>query len=264
MDGVPVVLLHGARVSRTMWRPQLAALRRAGRDAVAIDLPGHGARLGERFTLEASVDAAGEAVERVGGRAVVVGMSLGGYVGIAHAARHPEQVAGLVAAGCSSVPRQPASALWLLAVRAFFARLPDRGAWLNQRLVDAALPPDGAAAAAEGGFALEVMTDLLTAMRGADPLADLARTSCPVWFVNGQWDHFRFQERRFLAATPEARLVVVRGATHLASLVRPVAFARVLLEVLDEVDAREAAREAAPGPPPPPRGTATASAGRPA
>lgn len=237
--GVPVVLLHGARTSRTMWRPQLTALRRAGRRAVAIDLPGHGRRIGERFTLEAALGAVDDAVADLGGRAVVVGLSLGGYTAMHWAARRPEAAAGLVAAGCSSLPDQPATRAWLLLARGF-ARLPDRGAWFNQRLVDATLPPEAGDALAEGGYALEVMVDLLTAVQHADPLADLARTRCPVWLVNGQWDHFRLQERRLLAAAPDAGLVVVRGATHLVSLVRPVAFTRVLLEALAEVDARAA------------------------
>ncbi len=243
MSEVPVVLLHGARVSRTMWRAQLAALRRAGRTAVAIDLPGHGSRLEERFTLEGSLAAVDEAVSGLGGRAVVVGLSLGGYTAMRWAARRPDAAAGVVAAGCSSLPDQPATRAWLLLARGF-ARLPDRGAWFNQRLVDAALPAEGAAALAEGGYALEVMVDLLTEMLRVDPLDDLARTRCPVWLVNGQWDHFRLQERRLLAAAPDARLVVVRGATHLVSLVRPVTFTRVLLGALAEVDAREASRAA--------------------
>ena len=69
----PVVLLHGARASVTMWRPQLDALERAGRTALAVDLPGHGHRMSERFTVTGSLVAIEEAVDRVGGRAVVVG-----------------------------------------------------------------------------------------------------------------------------------------------------------------------------------------------
>lgn len=217
-----------------MWRPQLMALRSLGHEALAIDLPGHGARIGERFTVAGALGAVEEATDRLGGRVLLVGLSLGGYLGIRFAADRPDAVAGLVAAGCSTVPDQPLTTAWRQAAR-LIARLPDRGARLNQTLVDRALPPDGARALAEGGFALDVMVDLLTEMPQVRTLEDLARVRCPVWLVNGQWDHFRAQERAYLRACPQARRVRVRGATHLVNLVRPVEFTRVLLDALDEV-----------------------------
>ena len=54
-----------------MWRDQLAALRRAGVDALAVDLPGHGARRGEAFTLDGAVEAVAAGIDDVGGRALV-------------------------------------------------------------------------------------------------------------------------------------------------------------------------------------------------
>ena len=242
-----MVLLHGARASRTMWRPQVDALERSGRRALAVDLPGHGLRMDETFTVEGSLAAIDDAVHDVGGRAVLVGISLGGYLGISWAARNPERAAGLVAAGCCTSPDQPLTGAWRRAAQVI-GRLPDRGERLNQVLVDRAIPPEGAAALAEGGFALDVMVDLLRAVRELRTLDDLAEVRCPVWLVNGQWDHFRTQERRFLRACQDGHLVMVRGATHLVNLVRPVAFTRVLLDALDEVDAREAEQ---PGPRPP-------------
>lgn len=226
-----------------MWRSQVEALERTGRTVLAIDLPGHGRHLGEPFTVEAGLTAIGEAVDAVApaGRAALVGLSLGGYLGTAWTARHGDRVAGLVAAGCSTDPAQPVTDAWRLLARGI-ARLPDRGAWLNATLVERTLPPEGARAVAEGGFALDVMVDLLTEMRTVRPLEDLARITCPVWVVNGQWDHFRAQEAAFLRACPTARLVTVRGATHLVNVVRPVAFNRILLAALDEVDEREARR----------------------
>ncbi|MFS0703100.1 alpha/beta fold hydrolase [Cellulomonas sp. 179-A 9B4 NHS] len=235
----PVVLVHGLRASRTMWRAQAEALEATGRTTLAVDLPGHGRRLGERFTRAGAVAAVRDGVDAVGGRAVVVGLSLGGYTAVEHAARHPEQVAGLVAAACSTRPHGLALRAWGAAAWGF-ARLPDRGAAVNQWLVDRTMPPTAAADVGAGGFALDVVTDTLREMAGATPVADLARVTAPVWLVNGRWDHFRGEEARFLAACRDGRLVVVPGATHLVSLVQPVRFTRVLLEALEEVDAREA------------------------
>ena len=235
-----MVLVHGVRTSATMWRAQVRALEAAGHRAVAVDLPGHGSRRGERFTMDGSVDALGAAIDELGGRALVVGLSLGGYVAVTHAARRPDQVAGLVAAGCSTRPVRAAVGGWVLLARGI-GMLPDAGARLNQFMVDLTLASDAAVDVGAGGFALDVMDDVLREVGRARPVEDLARVAAPVWLVNGRFDHFRTEERRFLRACRDGRLVVLRRARHLVSLDAPVAFSRVVLEALDEVVAREAA-----------------------
>ncbi|GAA2719792.1 alpha/beta fold hydrolase [Cellulomonas aerilata] len=239
MEALPVVLAHGVRSSGTMWRAQVGALEAAGHRAVAVDLPGHGARRGQRFTLDGAVDALGATIDDLGGRALVVGLSLGGYVAVAHAARRPEQVAGLVAAACCTRPRRVAVGGWALLARGI-GLLPDAGAGLNQLMVDLTLAAEAAADVAAGGFALDVMDDVLREVGTLRPVEDLARVQAPVWLVNGRWDHFRTEERRFLRACRDGRLVVLRGARHLVSLDAPVAFSRVLLEALDHVATLEA------------------------
>ncbi|WP_449061068.1 alpha/beta fold hydrolase [Planomonospora algeriensis] len=100
----PIVFVHGIRVSATMWDPVRSRL---DRPSAAVDLPGHGSRRGEPFTMEAAARAVADGIEGVagpGGRAVVAGLSLGGYVGIAAAERFPDRVAGLVAMGCTASP----------------------------------------------------------------------------------------------------------------------------------------------------------------
>ncbi|MDO8150668.1 alpha/beta fold hydrolase [Isoptericola sp. b408] len=245
---LPVVLLHGSRTSRTMWRRQLATLAAAGIPAVAPDLPGHGARRGTRFTLDGAIATVRDAVDDVGGRALVVGLSLGGYVGIEHRARHPEQVAGLVAASCSTDPASPLRAGWLVLARRI-ERWGDSGAHLNDTFVRALVDPESAVDLAAGGFALDVMGDVLEEVGRIDVREALRRADSPVLLVNGQWDHFRGQERSLLAAArstgADARLVVVPRAKHLVSLDAPVAFSRVLLEA--HAAARSALGEV-PGP----------------
>ncbi|GAA1715060.1 alpha/beta hydrolase [Isoptericola hypogeus] len=229
----PVVLVHGSRTSRTMWRRQLQVLAAAGVTVVAVELPGHGARSPEPFTLGAALEAVREGVRAVGGRALVVGVSLGGYLAIEHRARFPHESAGLVAASCSTPASSPLRPAWLRLAR-WIEGWPDQGERLNDRFVRLMLTPEAADDAGAGGFALTVMSAVLRELAPTDTLGALAAAASPVWLVNGRFDHFRGAERALLAAArsagAQARLVVVPHARHLVSLDAPVAFSRVVLE----------------------------------
>jgi pimeloyl-ACP methyl ester carboxylesterase len=245
-----VVLVHGLRTSATMWRRQVTALRRHDIDAVAIDLPGHGSRMDEPFTLDAAMRTIGEALPPRDGSArdiptLLVGLSLGGYLSIEFAARHPGRIDGLVAASCGTRPR----GVGLEGYRrlaAAIGRLPDRGRGLNELVVRAFLPAGSVDDVLAGGVALDVMAPVLGSVGALDPEAALARLEVPVWFVNGRFDHFRIEERRMLRAARDARLVVIPGATHLVSLVRPDDFTAVVLGAVAELEHRTARRRRRP------------------
>lgn len=101
--GLPLVFVHGMRVSGTMWQPVIDTLG-TRHPTAAPDLPGHGSRRAEPFTLPGAVAAVTDAIDALGGRALVVGLSLGGYVAVATAGSHPDRVLGLVAMGCTATP----------------------------------------------------------------------------------------------------------------------------------------------------------------
>jgi pimeloyl-ACP methyl ester carboxylesterase len=234
---VPILLVHGIRTSASMWRHQVEALSNDGCRVLAIDLPGHGSRIGEPFTVQAALAAIDDGVTALAGehgRVLLVGLSLGGYYSIAYAAAHPERLAGLVAAACSTVPSGPGLAGYRLLAR-MIHRLPDRGLRLNNLMVRRMLPPTGAEDVLAGGVALEVMDPGLQATGTLHPLADLARYPGPVWLVNGRYDHFRLNERRFLAACRNGHLIVIPGASHLVSLAQPERFTAVLRQVATEL-----------------------------
>ena len=218
-----------------MWRGQIAALEAAGHEAIAIDLPGHGTRIGERFTLDGAVLAVREAVETASHPVFLCGFSLGGYIAIHYAGIEPRPITGLLAAACGTQPYRVALGSWRAAAR-IIHRFPDRGLALNNWAVRAAVrDPALADDVLRGGVALEVMNDALLELRQLTPLASLKRIDSPVWLVNGTLDHFRFEERKYQRAAPRTRLIHVPGATHMVSLTRPAAFTRILLDAIDEV-----------------------------
>ena len=237
---VPIVLVHGLRSSSSMWRPQVELLGAQGRTVVCPDLPGHGGRRGERFSLGGAIDVVLGAVDEVGGRALLCGLSLGGFVAIAAAGVAPRRVAGLVAASCTAEPAQALAQVYRIP-SVLMDRLPDRGAALNERFHRLTLRDGAAEAVLDGGLAMEAGTAVIDAIQDMDALASLASYSGPVWLINGARDHFRIHEKKFFDACADGRLVNVPRAGHMVNLDQPVNFSRIVADAADVVGAREAA-----------------------
>jgi pimeloyl-ACP methyl ester carboxylesterase len=227
---VQVVLVHGIRTSATMWRAQVEHLAQRGIPVEAVDLPGHGRRMAEEFTLEAAFatidDAVRDAATR--GPVLLVGHSMGGLLCVEYTGREdPPPVAGLVAASCTAIPRSVGLAAYRAMARGFDA-LPDRGMWLTNRMLDRILPDETRADFGAGGYALDTQDIALRSLSVLDLLAALHRIRVPVWFVNGQYDQLRVNERLFLSVAQHAELVVVPRTTHHVTVMRPRVFNAVL------------------------------------
>ncbi|HEY5553499.1 MAG TPA: alpha/beta fold hydrolase, partial [Cellulomonas sp.] len=97
-DLLPVVLLHAFPLDSRMW-DDVAPLVPGARTVLAVDLPVLGGSAGPGTSapsLDDAADAVAQTLVAVGlTRAVVVGLSMGGYVALALLDRHPGLIAGL-------------------------------------------------------------------------------------------------------------------------------------------------------------------------
>lgn len=227
---VQVVLVHGIRTSATMWRAQVEYLADRGNPTVAVDLPGHGARMAEEFTLEGAFSTIDAAVKDAAtrGPVLLVGHSMGGLLCVEYVGREdPPPVAGFVAASCTAIPRGPGLAGYRLLARGFDS-LPDRGMWLTNRMLDRILPDQTRADFGAGGYALDAQDIALRSLSVLDLLTALHRIEVPLWFVNGQFDQLRINERLFLRVAQHAELIVVPRTTHHVTVMRPGVFNALL------------------------------------
>jgi len=225
-DAPAIVFIHGTRLTGAMWSPQVAALSDTFR-TIAVDLPAHGTHASETFTIESAVESLATTIreETTNGRAVVVGLSLGGYVGMALAEQRPDVVRGLVLSGATAEPVGVRILPFLALARVMdsvdLARL-DRvnASFFRRRFSTAVAEPIIA-----GGFWSRGGAAALRALAGERFAPRLAAYRGPSLILNGEYDlPFRLFSASFAAAAHDTRRVRLAGATHLANLDRPAAF----------------------------------------
>ena len=220
-----IVFVHGTRLTRSAWTPQVEALRDAFR-VVAMDLPGHGALADRPFTMAAASDELARVIaSAAGGRAIVVGLSLGGYVAMDLAATRPDLVRGLVLSGATQEPvglrSTPYRALAWVMDRFDGPVLDGLNAWFFRTRYPAAIADPILA----GGFFEAGGASALRALIGERFSPRLAAYDGPVLILNGELDVlFRLGADAFARAARDVRRVRLGGATHLANLDRPEAF----------------------------------------
>jgi pimeloyl-ACP methyl ester carboxylesterase len=220
-----IVFVHGMRVTRRMWQPQMAALR-SEFCVIAMDLPGHGSLKDEPFHVEQAVEKVAAVVDKAGhGRALIVGLSLGGYIAMEFGGRYPEKAAGLIVASASVEPRGWYNAPYRVA-SSIIAKVPESWpSWLNRTFFLLVYGRRRAEPLIAGGFFMRGGAAGVREVMSREFVPSLAAYPGPVLLLNGAMDMgFRMQERRFLSAAQQGRLEVIPNAFHLANIDQPEAF----------------------------------------
>lgn len=235
-----LVLIHAFPVDASMWDHQVAVL--GGEvDVVAPSLPGFGGTpgVGEVMTMEAAADHVAAEMDRAGmERAVVCGLSMGGYVAFALWKRHPDRIAALGLADTRAEPdddagrerrrqvAETARAEGSAAIAESPPPLLSEGAgptlWDRVRELIRRQPGESIAAASLG----------LAERADARPL--LAGIDVPTTVIVGSGDTLTPppMSEAMAEAIPGADLVVLEGAGHLSNLEDPEGFTEALRGLL--------------------------------
>jgi len=243
-----LILLHGATCNGHMWDPLVRGLDARYR-VLTPDLPGHGSRRDEPFTLAAAVATVVATAESVAPAPIIVGGdSLGGYTTLAaSAALSPTQVKGLILGGSSSNLSGRTLLPYYARVALFRLLLTVSG---EQRLISRSIPKlkrelkmqhgelDAMFAA---GMSIRVFEQAVFALRNIDFRAKLAAVEQPVLIINGAKDtgHIR-EEASFVAVGRDARTHRFADCEHGVTLRRPAECAVLFNEFAERVFAKSA------------------------
>jgi len=238
-SGKTLVLVHAFPFDRRMWRDQALGLS-TDRRVLTIDLPGFGesSPCDGPASMEVFADHVIALLDHLGiEKATVGGMSMGGYVALAFAAKCPNRLEGL--ALCDT--RAAADSAETKAARAGAINLvKEQGVpeYLERQLPKLLSPGASLEVRAEvrrlGNQSPEGVIAGLQALRDRpDRTKLLATLACPTLLIVGQEDAISSPEEMasMAAAIPSSRLIRIPGAGHLANLECPEAFAEALATV---------------------------------
>jgi 3-oxoadipate enol-lactonase len=242
-SGLPLLLVHGWPYDRTMWAGQLSGLATYAR-VLAPDLRGvGGSTVRGPYTMDQYADDLAAFLDSLGiARAVVCGLSMGGYISFAMLRRHRDRIRGLILADTRAtadtdelranrarlialIEQEGMTALAARQLEPSVARSTlERQAPLADtvRRMMASVPAEGAIGA------LRAMAE----RPDSTPL--LGTIDVPTLFVGGAEDGITPPDvlRTMAAAVPHSRVEILEHGGHLSPLERPAAFNHVVTEFL--------------------------------
>jgi 3-oxoadipate enol-lactonase len=236
------LFIHGHPLDQRMWQPQLEAVRTAGWTPITPNLPGFGgAPMLQNTTMDAYADHLHQVLIAIGAKnAVIVGLSMGGYVAFRLLEQHLELVRAVVLADTRATPDTPEQSQARLdnAAQVQARGYADLVGGMIDKFMHVSAPESARASlrqmildnswegAAEANRAMSKRPD-------SRPL--LPNIRVPTLIIVGEQDVVTppvFSED-MLESIKDARLERIPNAGHLSNMENPEAFNRALLEFLN-------------------------------
>lgn len=196
-SGPAVVFLHGFCESKELWPDFVKPLTSQFR-IICLDLPGHGESAApDDYSMESQAEQVYETLQGLNvGKMLLVGHSMGGYVSLAFAEKHPEMLRGLCLFHSTALPDSPEKKENRLKTMEFVQK---HG---MEKFMDSFVAPLFAPSNREvcqqeiqkmqnigKSTSLETVIGCLEAMRNrADRTEELRKAAFPVFFIAGKED----------------------------------------------------------------------------
>jgi 3-oxoadipate enol-lactonase len=245
--GLPVVFIHAFPLNRRMWDPQISTLQARFR-VIAVDLRGHGesGSTSGAYTIDdLASDVKGLLDHLRIRRAVLVGLSMGGYVLFAFYRRFVDRVKGLVLADTRP---QPDTADGRAGRLTMIQTAESKGAGaIADIMLPKLLSPDtiqnkldlvhSVRAMIESTPVGTIQRDLRAMLDRADSTPLLSTISCPTLILVGALDQATppADSRQMADGIPHARLHIIADAAHLSNLEQPAAFNTALTAFFETI-----------------------------
>lgn len=226
-NGPAVIFSHGLLMDQSMFEPQVAALRDRYR-CISWDERGHGRTAGNAlasFSYYDSADDLAALLHHLGiEKAVLAGMSQGGYLSLRCALTHPRIVRALILIDTQAMPEDPDKMPGYKQMIDVWASqgLPDVIASTIEQII---LGQDWPGAAAwkdkwRGWKGVNLLQCFHTLASRDDISAKLAQIQVPALVVHGDLDMAIALDRAkaMAEALPQAQLAVIKGGGHAANL----------------------------------------------
>jgi pimeloyl-ACP methyl ester carboxylesterase len=246
-EGQPVLLLHGFPFNRSMWRGQAEFLS-ASYQVIKPDLRGHGeTTVTETATMdEMASDVAALLDELKIERAVIGGLSMGGYVTLAFYKKFPQRVRALVLA--DTRPQADTNEAKQIRQQQAVKALKEGMSPIAETLLPKALAPKTLDEQPEVAARVrEMMLSMkpqgtAAALRGMAAREDhtklLPQINVPALIIVGSEDAITPPDvsEAMQREISNSRLEIIEGAGHVSNLERPAEFNRAIREFLDGLE----------------------------